>query len=513
MASATESPAIDSVEKLFSMFIDPESEGNDGGVGASAQLFGALEAFIKDPPSPDPDYKYLLTHAKEAVASGKAAVPYFRQQLAYLAVEKQPNRKDKSKKARQLKYHRWMAYGLKTETYPFPKGKPSGPPSTTRIAAIVSPTSCAACGKKGVNMRCPDCNFQDDKFIVKKTVYCNKKCLQDHYKAHQSVCECRRSIYRAAELLHNIFITLEEATFVFPLGEIFQRSGMVYLIDDAWDRAGMTGRYVFTPFPKHLASEELHHALLLWGRSEELSLSLFTLINYLFGPMCKSMEQVLLQPRNVIRPMCQISMDRVLNVCLHKHMALKVSLRSGEDYIIDLTGAQFGWKETLAPFLPWIDLRSSKSDGQIFKPACRSIRTLVQQNVLESFQLEVRSKVLKSVISELHQAMRDNATYKTFNQVIQAPLEDYKRAERNIMELVQQKIYMLVKNEYYQEQYRLWLGRSPCSGPQIAKQRAKDLKDVWMTTKEYDRLRKSGANMSEIWDQRLKAKFGENVPN
>lgn len=261
MTSETESPEIDSVEKLFGMFADPESEGNNGGVGASPQLPKAIETFTNDPPSQDPDYQYLLTHAKTAVASGNAAVPYFRQQLAHLAVEKQPNRKDKSKKARQLKYHRWMAHGLKTEMYPFAKGKPLGPPSTARIAAIASPTNCAACGKKGVNMRCPDCNFQDDKYVVKKTVYCNKKCLQDHYNTHQPVCECRRSIYRAARLLNNIFIALEEATYVFPLAQVYQQNGIIYLVDDTWDRAGMTGRHVFFPFPKHLAtSEDMYHA-------------------------------------------------------------------------------------------------------------------------------------------------------------------------------------------------------------------------------------------------------------
>lgn len=261
MASETESLAIDSVEKLFSMFVDPESEGNNGSVGALPKLSGAIETFTKDPPSQDPDYQYLLTHAKTAVAGGNAAVPYFRQQLAHLAVEKQPNRKDKSKKARQLKYHKWLANGLRTEMYPFAKGKPLGPPSTTRIAAIVSPTSCAACGKMGVNMRCPNCNSQDDKYVVNKTVYCNKKCLEDHYNTHQLVCECRKSVYRAAALLNNIFIALEEATYVYPLGEVYQKSGMVYLIDDTWDRAGMTGRHVFCPFPKHLTpSEELYHA-------------------------------------------------------------------------------------------------------------------------------------------------------------------------------------------------------------------------------------------------------------
>lgn len=261
MASEIGPSEIDSVEKLFSKLIDPEDEGNNGGAGTSPQLFEVLKEFIKDPPSQDPDYEYLLTHAKAAVANRDTAVHYFRQQLGNLAVEKQPNRKDKSKKARQLKYYRWVAYGSKTERYPFAKGKPLGLPSTTRIGAIISPTSCAACGKTGVNMRCPDCNFQDEKYVVNKTVYCNKKCLQDHYKTHKPVCECRQSIYRAAALLNNIFLALEEATFVFPVQEVSQKNGIIYLIDDTWDRACMTGRHVFYPCPKHLApSEELHEA-------------------------------------------------------------------------------------------------------------------------------------------------------------------------------------------------------------------------------------------------------------
>lgn len=189
------------------------------------------------------------------------------------------------------------------------------------------------------------------------------------------------------------------------------------------------------------------------------------------------MEQVLIQPRNVVRPMCQISNGRYLNISLHRHTILKVSLRSGEDYVFDLTAAPFGWKETLAPFAPWIDLRSSKSDGHIFRPACRSIRSLIRLNTFESLQLDVRSKVMKAIIVELRQAMRHNSTYKTFNKVVQAPLDDYKRAERNIMELVEHKIYMLIKHEYSKDSYRLWLGNGPTFAPQFANQHAKGLKD------------------------------------
>ena len=194
-------PVIDSVEELFADLGGPHGRNINDSMDDNTRIHCVLEEFLEGPVSQDPDYQYLVQHARKSLVERSYSSAYFRQQLAHLAVQKTFSRKDNSFKARQLKYHKWLAHGCKHESYPFPNKDPKGLPSTTRIGTLVSPKVCAACGKQGANMRCPDCSLHDEAHILEKTAYCNKKCLQDHYKTHQRTCECRRMIYHAAILL------------------------------------------------------------------------------------------------------------------------------------------------------------------------------------------------------------------------------------------------------------------------------------------------------------------------
>ncbi|KAI1356295.1 hypothetical protein F5Y01DRAFT_309708 [Xylaria sp. FL0043] len=509
---------MDSVEKLFAALADPEGIIETDSVDAALKLSDALNEFIKEPASQDPDYQYLLTHAQKSISKGCTTIAYFRQQLAHLAVQKPIQRKDKSAKARQLKYHRWLAHGMKNESFPFEKRKPGGLPSTTRIASLVSTRSCASCRKKGANMRCPDCSFSDDYHILETTSYCNKKCLDDHQKAHKWTCANRRMVYHAASLLDFIFRAMEEATYVYPLSEVYKKNGLVYLVDDNWDRPSMTGRHVFIPFPKHLAeSEDIYRALLLWGQAEEITLSLFDLVKYLFKrkyspfTFCKNMELVYVQPRNVITPVCQISGGRCLNICLYRHTVLRVTLMSNEQYAIDLTGAQFGWKETLAPWGVWADLRATRTDYEPFKIANSGALTAgVIQSLLEGEQHEFRMNLVKAIVKELESAVHAHPVHRSFDQLLKSDIQDYKRAENDIIAMVRHKIYMLVTNECHKDYYRLFMSAGPLFAISMAKDNFKVLKKIWISGKEYDRLKNSGTDMRKYWTERINGKVKKN---
>ncbi|KAI0428807.1 hypothetical protein F5Y09DRAFT_357404 [Xylaria sp. FL1042] len=504
---------MDSVERLFAALADPEGCNLTDSVKAALKLSTALNEFVKAPVSQDPDYQYLLIHAQKSFSKGCTTVAYFRQQLAHLAVQKPISRKDKTAKARQLKYHRWFAHGMKNECYPFEQKKPLGAPSTTRIATLVSPTRCASCGNNGANMRCPDCAFSDDYHILEKTAYCNKKCLDNHRKAHKWVCENRKMAYRAASLLDYIFMAVEEATYVYPLSKVYKKNGLVYLIDDNWDRASMTGRRVFIPFPKHLAeTEDMRRALLLWGQAEEITLSMFALIKYLFKPFCKNMELVYIQPRNVITPVCQISGGRSLNICLYRHTVLRLTLMSDEQYAIDLTAAQFGWKETMAPWAEWADLRAAKTDHEPFKPAATGVLTAgVIQSVLEGQQQEFRLNLVKAIVKELETALHAHPEHRSLDGLLKTNMRDYKRAENDIISMVRHRIYMLVTNECYKDYYRLFMTAGPIYGISMAKENFKVLKQIWLSGKEYDRLKDSGTDMRKMWTERIDGKIKENL--
>ncbi|KAJ8130592.1 hypothetical protein O1611_g3037 [Lasiodiplodia mahajangana] len=515
MADAAEG-ATDSVQRLFAAFPDPDSGQELDGKAILYVITVALKRFITDPPSQDPDYEFLLAHAKRSFDPCRCPATYFRQQLAHLAIQKPLQRKDKSAKGRQLKLHRWIAMGRKSEMYPFTRTDCHPPASTVKLAPLMGSPDCSNCGKKHVNMRCPGCNILDETFLVHKATYCNKKCLEAHAKAHKPLCDSRKMIYRATKLLYFIFLSLQEATYMYPIEKISVENGITYFNEYNWDRASITGRPVFHPFPKHVAnSPSLRRALMFWGQAEEIGISFFSLVVHIFRPICKNVELANVIPRNVTLPLCHISGGRAISNVLYRHPVLRLTLKSDEAYVVDLTAVILGWKEILAPWFPWDVFRTDRVEIGNLVPTrglLQSLRATFVQNELENFQLEVRATVLRSIIDELEKVVEVNSNYNSLEQILKAPIEEYTRIECDIADMVKRRIFMMIKSKYHKSAYRLWPDFS-ISPPyiQLAHKKADVLKkEVWLTPKEFDKLNKSGADMKKIWAERIKGKFEGN---
>ncbi|KAI3328856.1 hypothetical protein HD806DRAFT_530265 [Xylariaceae sp. AK1471] len=492
---------MDAVEKLFEALPDPDVDRQFDGATTADQTMDALHKFLEEPPSQDPDYQYLKNHAKHTFCIKRPfAASYFRQQLAHYATQRPVQRKDKSQKARQFKYYRWIAHGKKDETYPFATGKLEGPGSVTKIAALVGSTSCAACNKKAVNYRCPSCNFQDNVYVVEKTTYCNKDCLKDHHETHKPVCEGRKSIYRAASLLSSIFNTIAKNTYTYPLSKVFDNDGILYPICDGWERAGMTGRPIFWPFPRKTALpnnlaksvvEDMRHALLVWGQSEEIRYSLHELVEYLFGPICKSIKRIYLVPKNVKRPICEVSGEKAYNNCLFQHTVLRVKLKSGESYAIDLTAAQFGWTETLAPWNTWASLRCLCETETETEPTARPEKISTdKEGMVKSEQQKTRVLFISSLIKSLKAMAQGLYSRDSFNTILMTHDDDaYDKLRGIITADLRDDIDYCLKRECNKNFYRLFL--SP----------------IWLDEEEYDRLKESGTNMRHVWAGRANGKL------
>ncbi|KAI1369231.1 hypothetical protein F5Y08DRAFT_334644 [Xylaria arbuscula] len=486
-------PEMDSVEKLFEDLGGPHGRNISDSLSDNKKLQRILEEFLGRPASKDPDYQYLVKHAKKSFVDGPSNTSYLRQQLAHLAIQKTFSRKDQSFKARQLKYHRWLALGMKSESYPFQNRDPNGMPSTTRIGVLVNPTACASCGKRGANMRCPNCcSLQDEAHVLEKTAYCNKKCVQDHYKAHQK---------------DHMFRRLHEATYMYRLAKIYRKNGLLYLIDENWDRAGITGRHVFIPPPKGLAeSEEMYLGLLLWAQAEEVKLSPSFLIDYILQPVCKEIKIVYTQTRNVLSPHCQMSADgKVTNLNLHRHTVLKLTLRSDETYVLDLSAPQFGWKETLAPWDAWTNLRAFISDSEPFRSGSKkAIESTAELTGLDKEQQVARTKLMKEIVKEVR-------NIKDLGETLNADDHDFQQTKYMFTRMIENKIFLVIKNEYHKPEYRLWLCGAPNYGVRVSKSYTNVLKELWINPKEYDKLKESGTDMRKWWGDRIDGKLKDNL--
>lgn len=53
-----------------------------------------------------------------------------------------------------------------------------------------------------------------------------------------------------------MFRRMHEATYAYRLATAYQKNGLLYLVDENLDRAGITGRHIFISPPKNLANSE-----------------------------------------------------------------------------------------------------------------------------------------------------------------------------------------------------------------------------------------------------------------
>ncbi|KAI8635447.1 hypothetical protein F5Y19DRAFT_482668 [Xylariaceae sp. FL1651] len=498
------------VEKLFKSFNDPGLTYRLDDNKDAERIIEALQVFVKEPISEDPDHEYLLASAKSVFSRDDNIIPNFRQHLIELGMQKSLQRKDKSYKARQLRYYKWVGLGRKNETYPFSTGNFHGLASTVRIAALVSPSSCAACGKEGANMRCPDCNFQDDEHIMEKTAYCNKNCLKDHYDTHRRTCGDRKTIYRIVSLLGQIFLVLTKASFMSPLSMVYETPGLLNIIWESWERPAMTGRHIFYPFPKHLVpTPELQRAVLMTNESEEIVLSLRPLVERLFAKNCKSIEQAEVVPKNVQRPIVQTWEGIVGNNADFVHTVLRVTMRSGEQYAIDIAAAELGWKETLAPWNAWVNLRTATVKTGTYGAMESVLAHEAEKLPTTKAQLVLRKNTMETFLNDLDMVTLATPGLKFTHERFRAADEDYKRMEYETMQILQHHINMELNPSHWNDYARMSLGPPPLFQACIAGDNWKMFKGVWFTKKEYDRLERSGADMIQIWYERLTRKLLE----
>ncbi|KAI1433750.1 hypothetical protein GGR50DRAFT_695801 [Xylaria sp. CBS 124048] len=500
---------LEPVEALFADFKIPETNHSPDSINITA----ILQKFVKTKTSTDPDYGYLMTLAKRALEVQSYDDPsgYFRRRLGTYAVGKPPSRKDKSQKAKQFRYHRWMVQGAKAETFPFSEGKPPGPPSTTRIASLLTGADCAACGKAGsANLRCSDCTFSGDEFILNKTAYCNKQCLQEHAQKHKFICESRTMLYRAVQLITSISDQVHAATYANPIRHVEEKDGILWVESDRFKRASMTGRMLFAPYPKRLhPSEEIVKTLVSRGQSEELTLCLFILIDYCLRPVCRKVELVCALPRNAIRPLCHIDDTKVEmgNSSGRIHKLLKLTLYSNEVYAFDIGGDQLGWKEKLVPWTIWSDLRTLRvTDVEVLKGR-RSARSRSSPpdgtTVAGRLRDSARFKMINSIVIEIGLITGCTAGRQTFKAVLKSKPAEYAQVLASILAMSRREVFSIAGQNKYR--VRLVMGPGPDFRFRIACTH-KDYKEVWMTPKEYDGLQQTGINMLQFWENRLKVR-------
>ncbi|KAI1752258.1 hypothetical protein F4782DRAFT_546948 [Xylaria castorea] len=354
---------MDPIEKLFRDLPSPEADRvalDQYGTWDQAHFSRVFASFYPFQ-SCDPDHKFVATCAKSFLETQNSAT--LRSELGRFALDKLQIPDDGSAKSQQLKYHVWMSQGRKDEEYPFKnkecsEGQRVDLPEGSHAflpAKLTDPKICANCAKPDIEAACSGCLVELDSHVVMKTAYCNKACQTQHWKEHKSQCLERKKICRAVSLMYDLFVTFQKKAWIDKqVVGITEKQGITNIIHDQPDEWAFQGKPFVCCFPSGLAPSEEHAlAVLFDSECQQLLSTCQGLVALLLLPLCQTLHEVQIIPRNAYRPTCDMRYNIAQNTMYNKHTVLCVTLKSGEQMAVDIAGAQFGWRETLAQWGVW----------------------------------------------------------------------------------------------------------------------------------------------------------------
>ncbi len=238
---------------------------------------------------------------------------------------------------------------------------------------------CAHCHKHA-SRQCVAC--KDSPSIDKRTESswcCTTKCQKADWDAYKDLCRSlkeRRDLCRAGDLLQDIFYLYREKLFDRLIDQIELRDGKSY-IQEGHYAPHLTEYNSLVPFPESLCQDPLDMKALLVHLSYDHAVAWMAnitkhILDSIYNP------QIILQPiltfltdisseitefaikcKNSKRELVPVDVNGKENPIYFTHRFFRVTLKhSGDVYALDLSGAQYGYYDPVAPFETYLKNRA-----------------------------------------------------------------------------------------------------------------------------------------------------------
>ncbi|KAI1173060.1 hypothetical protein F4777DRAFT_590123 [Nemania sp. FL0916] len=467
--------------------------------------------------SNDPDHESIVRVTKAFQKIQESVV--LRSQLGRLALDGRQIPDDNSAKSEQLRYHAWISQGRKDEEYPFERHtikQHTGSPQTDLPkddhaflpAELTDPRICAYCGNSGAEDACVLCLLTIDSHVIIKTPYCDHSCQTHHRKDHLSTCQERRWLYQAVSLIHDLAaMFLKKASVGIPIENINEKQGITNVTQGGSDEVYLQGKPLIRPFPSAVAPSEEHALAAMFDTGCLPILSLFQeFVKLLLQPWCKLVREARITARNAHRPVSHKVTGVVYNNMYSQHTVLWATLQSGEEMIIDIAGARFGWRETIALAKDWTAHRTI--GGSWHSPYGTTQRLLRSEiffspqdlRLIDSRRLYLAKRMLLAVQNKIVGGIFSPTT----------PLNEFKNGFRFTPKKDCLSAAEKALDEGLHELYesKVCLGYVNAEGRQqatVLKEQAEVLERVWLKPEDITKAKAEGRNLNSLYVERCKS--------
>ncbi|KAI1853990.1 hypothetical protein JX266_001131 [Neoarthrinium moseri] len=356
-------PHPDTVDQLFDLLPDPQIHLDLGEREELLQKYcdGMYTFFasLTHHNWPDGDLNHLRDHVKWQSANSIMDLQMFCSQLARCGLTRPLSIDAGAKKERQLAYWAWIAKGRRDDECPLKEAtrlsrnyEAEEPVQHNLLPeGSVVPALCAACGSPDATKKCKGCLIKHGDHITAATVYCNAACQTLHWKTHKAACKIRKQMYHATYLLAEIYRQQLRSTNIVNSVSVSEENGIITM-EECDPKLDFRGKTFFQPVPNSSNLSDTHlEAVLTFGWCHNLVHEVDPLLDLLIKPLCKTLEEVTVVPKNAHTTVCRLEhmgIYRYNGMWLHK--VIRATLKSGDQIAVDLTGAQYGWCEVATPW-------------------------------------------------------------------------------------------------------------------------------------------------------------------
>ncbi|KAF2136682.1 uncharacterized protein K452DRAFT_216004, partial [Aplosporella prunicola CBS 121167] len=196
------------------------------------------------------------------------------------------------------------------------------------------------------------------------TFYCSRNCQEAHWEVHKKTCWSlivRKRFYRAAQLLKDAWLVYRRISYdvLVERVEIVKNDILVTEGDMQLARKQRGGRMTFSFLDSSVENEEVKKAILcdimcmdaVAYMHETIKSVLSGLVSQAPNPFAELDLEVKNQTWNVrhIKP------SGLHDPTQYDHHVLRIKVKNGEDYILGLTSAQYGWHDDAFPYQEYMD--------------------------------------------------------------------------------------------------------------------------------------------------------------